>query len=137
MTEAQLKAKLVKALRGRLRLPPEAVRRHEDKFTGGGADLSVSKWRRTAWVEAKLDRPGRRAEVSELQRTTLRALDGLLLTWGLERGGWKTTRLEDSLGFVLLESRGRRFDHTGAADAIARWIEEPPQQLLGPLSARR
>ena len=79
MTEAYLKGKLKKAILKRM--PKARVYRHEDHFTGGIPDLSVTLPPLTCWVEVKYARPGRHAEPTKLQRQELEKLRGLLVTY--------------------------------------------------------
>ena len=96
MNEAGLKGQLAKSLRAEL--PGAVVYRHEDSFTAGIPDLSVT-WRgRTVWVEVKLDRPGRKARVTEAQHQALAQLPGYLVTYGSDSSGLKSVRIAPELG---------------------------------------
>jgi len=55
MTEATLKSALVRELHARL--PAYVVIRHEDKFTHGVPDLSITGCGHTSWWEAKYANP--------------------------------------------------------------------------------
>ena len=55
MTEAALKGDLVK--RFRTRLPAAVILRHEDRFTHGIPDISITYGKRTIWLEVKLADP--------------------------------------------------------------------------------
>jgi hypothetical protein len=98
MSEAKHKAALCKALRAGLPVGDGKVIRHEDAFTGGIPDISISFHRRTLWIEVKLDRPGRRSKVTELQLKALRELCGFLLTFEEHQNGTITARMLDSFG---------------------------------------
>ena len=101
MKESDCKAALVKVLRGNLPAQDSRVYRHEDSWTGGIPDFSISFAGRTLWVEVKYDRPGRRGKVTELQRASLKALGGLLLTFEEEHGGLGA-RIETADGEALI-----------------------------------
>jgi len=94
MNEATCKAALVKILRASLPPGEGRVFRHEDMFTGGVPDISISYLGRTVWCEVKLDRHGRRSKVTELQRASLKALQGFLLTFEEFRDGTFGARFE-------------------------------------------
>jgi len=55
MTETQLKAKLTKTLRASLN--NAVIFRHEDQFTSGVPDISVTWEGFTTWLEVKLAKP--------------------------------------------------------------------------------
>jgi hypothetical protein len=82
VTEASLKRGLVAAIKDAM--PGAVVFRHEDKFTGGIPDLSVTWNGRTVWIEVK--RAGE--PVTALQRVTLARIRAqrvpafLLRYWG-------------------------------------------------------
>ena len=95
MNESDCKAALCKVLRASLPPAESRVYRHEDAWTGGIPDISITANGHTLWVEVKLDRPGRRGKVTELQRASLVALGGYLLTF---MSGDHAARLEDALG---------------------------------------
>ena len=107
MNEATCKAALCKELRARLDPARSRVYRHEDQFTAGIPDISITANERTVWVEVKLNRPGRRGKVTELQRAALLALGGLLLTFEEGKDGTFSARLETplALGGPVFESR--------------------------------
>jgi hypothetical protein len=96
MNEATVKRSLVRVLRERVDARGGVVYRHEDIFTGGIPDVSVSLNGGTVWAEVKLDRPGRRSKVTALQRDALRRLRGYLLVY---RVGPKGTLCVSVLGF--------------------------------------
>ena len=98
MNEATCKAALCKVLRAKLPPAESRVYRHEDAWTGGIPDISITANGHTLWVEVKLDRPGRRGKVTELQRTSLQALWGYLLTFEITMVGGFGARLEDAEG---------------------------------------
>lgn len=56
-------------------MPDAVCWRVEDKFTGGRPDILVIWHGRIAAIEAKVERPGRRASRTELQALTLRRLE--------------------------------------------------------------
>lgn len=69
MDEAYLKRKLVEAIRKEM--PGAVVYRHEDTFTAGIPDISVT-WRgSTSWIEVKFQRRGRKSELTALQRQAI------------------------------------------------------------------
>lgn len=70
MTEATLKGALVKTLREVL--DGFTILRHEDRFTSGIPDLSVSGMGRTSWYEVKFANPG--FEMKGIQDLTLSRL---------------------------------------------------------------
>jgi hypothetical protein len=69
MDESYLKSAVCKKLKATL--PGAVVFRHEDKFTGGIPDISVTWNDHTCWVEVKYDRPKSRAKVTGQQKLTL------------------------------------------------------------------
>lgn len=72
-TEASAKRALMKALKATM---PDAVCwRVEDKFAGGRPDILVIWCGKVAAIEVKMERPGRRAQRTELQALTLRKLE--------------------------------------------------------------
>jgi len=101
MKESDCKAALVKILRGCLPAADSRVYRHEDAWTGGIPDISITFMGKTLWVEVKLDRPGRRGKVTELQRASLVALGGLLLTFEEHKVGL-AARIEAADGEPLI-----------------------------------
>lgn len=98
MSEATHKAALVKVLRAGLPQGVGRVYRHEDQFTGGIPDISISFKGRTLWVEVKLDRPGRKSKTTELQWKALRELGGHLLVFTEHRSGSLQATIYDALG---------------------------------------
>lgn len=74
MNEAYLKKRLKDALREAM--PGAVIYRHEDKFSGGIPDLSVTWSGVTSWIEVKYEKNGRPSRPTELQRLALRALSG-------------------------------------------------------------
>lgn len=65
MDEAYLKRRLVETIRKEM--PGAVVYRHEDTFTAGIPDISVT-WRgSTTWIEVKFQRRGRKADLTALQ----------------------------------------------------------------------
>jgi len=125
MNEATCKAALCKLLRATL--PGAVVYRHEDQFTAGIPDISVT-WRgRTVWVEVKLDRPGRRAVVTAAQALALRQLEGMLVTYGIARDGSYWVRVQDG-GFdcVYPYAQGARrnsFNHVAVVGRISDAVQ--------------
>ena len=111
MNESDCKAALCKVLRASLPPADSRVYRHEDQYTGGIPDISITANGHTLWVEVKLDRPGRRGKVTELQRTSLLALRGYLLTFESLKAGGFGARLEDARG----EPCGRFYESTKKA----------------------
>ena len=103
MKESDCKSALCKVLRAALPPADSRVYRHEDAWTGGIPDISITFMGKTLWVEVKLDRPGRRGKVTELQRASLKALGGLLLTFEEEPGEWRFgARIETADGEALI-----------------------------------
>ena len=94
MNEAYLKGCLVKALRHEM--PGSVVYRHEDQFTAGIPDISVTWREHTAWIEVKFDRPGRRAKITPAQQLALQQLPGILITYVLFKDGGKQTHVSGS-----------------------------------------
>jgi hypothetical protein len=104
MKESDCKAALCKVLRGQLPPADSRVYRLEDAWTGGIPDIAISFAGRTLWVEVKLDRPGRRGKVTELQRASLKALCGFLLTFEDETSSL-AARIETADGTALIRFR--------------------------------
>jgi hypothetical protein len=92
MNETYLKKCLTRELRKRM--PTAVVYRHEDAFTAGIPDISVTFLAQTSWIEVKFDRPGRQAKVTPAQALALKQLPGLLVRYQLDKDGSKTTRFE-------------------------------------------
>ena len=69
MNEAYLKKRLKEALKKAL--PGCVVVRHEDKFSAGVPDMSVTWAGVTSWVEVKYQRTGRKVPPTALQELTL------------------------------------------------------------------
>lgn len=93
MTEAQCKAALCKVLRAEL--PGGVVFRHEDAWTGGIPDISISNNGLTVWVEVKLDRPGRPGKLTALQNYNLTKLQGVLLHYQVDKDGLLGAMIDD------------------------------------------
>jgi hypothetical protein len=72
VNEAYLKRKLVDTLR--VTMPGAVVIRHEDKFTAGVPDLSVSWNGITSFVEVKYQRKGRKSVPTALQARMIKQL---------------------------------------------------------------
>jgi hypothetical protein len=120
VNEAYLKGRLVRILREEL--PGAVVFRHEDKFTPGVPDISVTWHGRTRWIEVKYDRPRSPAKLTATQHAALMALRGYVLTYGVQRAtGKKNTRM------LLLRSglstEWSQFNHRAVAGAIRHSIE--------------
>jgi hypothetical protein len=127
VNEATLKRDLVAAIRAAM--PGAVIFRHEDRFTAGVPDLSVT-WRgTTSWVEVKYSRRGRRSRPTALQARALRRLaaagaPAYLLEYR-EEGGGRITTLDvvDDLGVtsspVEARTMGAQFDHGCVARALA------------------
>jgi len=98
MTESTAKAALCKVLRNALPAGESRVYRHEDAWTGGIPDISITALGKTIWVEVKLDRHGRRSKVTELQRASLKALKGYLLTFEEFKDGTFAATIEGDTG---------------------------------------
>jgi hypothetical protein len=92
MNEATLKAGLRAAIIAER--PAAVVYRHEDKFTRGIPDFSVTERERVVWAEVKYNRVGRASVTTPLQRLALRRLDGLLIVYTDERNGLKSVSIE-------------------------------------------
>jgi len=87
VTEATCKAALARLLRKSLVPRGGIVYRHEDQFTGGIPDVSLSLDGFTVWAEVKLHRPGRKAKTTALQTAALIALRGLLVEYAVHPRG--------------------------------------------------
>ena len=125
MTEATLKAALRKAILKRV--PKAVVYRHEDHFTAGIPDLSVTLPPRTVWIEVKFANR-RKAEPTKLQALALRRLDGVLLTYRIQKATKKrpyeirSTEMYARDGADFVEFNG--FAHDRVADEIADLLVE-------------
>jgi hypothetical protein len=82
-TEATIKGDLVKKLRKRL--PWAITLRHEDRFTAGVPDISITngKYRSTLWLEVKFDIE--LSEIGGLQKHTLMRLGGFYVLYDQDR----------------------------------------------------
>ena len=125
MTEATLKAALRKAIIKRI--PGVVVYRHEDLFTAGIPDVSVTLPPRTVWIEVKFAN-GRKASPTKLQALALRRLDGVLLTYRIQKAtkkrpyDIKTTEMLARDGDDFVEFTG--FAHDYVAAEIANLLED-------------
>jgi hypothetical protein len=81
------------------------VFRHEDAFTGGIPDISISFRGRTVWVEVKLDRPGRRSKMTELQSVVLSSLQGVQLIFEEHKNGTLGARMDHAVQWRGIPSR--------------------------------
>ena len=152
MNEAYLKKRLREALAEVM--PDCVVIRHEDKFSAGVPDLSVTWAGRTAWVEVKYARTGRPARTTALQDLMLKRLasagaPALLVTYAEPRRGQpgRATRVVryagEETGWALASDQydpasaagvqmlgGAEtldgFDHQGVAFRVARALCETP-----------
>lgn len=136
MNEATLKRKLVDALKEAM--PGAVIFRHEDRFTAGIPDLSVTYADRTVWVEVKYSRPGKSAKVSGAQRLILSRLMKhgrmLLLTYD-DRDGTQTGKVTNmdvpmrmlgvaGVGDDMLQNEfAAGFNHGWAASIIKRELQ--------------
>jgi hypothetical protein len=106
-------------------LPGAVIFRHEDKFTGGIPDISITWAGRTCWVEVKYDRPKSRAMVTGQQKLTLKRLRrhgrALLLTYTEDKNHDKFTSIQD--GGEALIGMAPKFDHQWAAEKIKEELE--------------
>lgn len=124
MNEATIKRGLVKTLRADL--PGCVVFRHEDRFTGGVPDLSLTWSGHTVWIEVKYSRPGRKSKLSPLQARTLAKLRAAgALAYCLTYVDGPTPRTEvswaciHSAGQPVLNGQGwGGLDH----GAVSRWL---------------
>jgi len=115
VNEATCKAGLAKTLRT---LRPDAVvYRHEDQFTAGIPDLSVTAYGCTVWVEVKYNRPGRKGKLTPIQARALTRLRGLLLVY--EYTNRRVVLYDYLTGATLLDMKGgRNWPHRKVALAI-------------------
>jgi len=133
VNEAALKRKLVDAIK--VEMPGAVIFRHEDRFTAGIPDLSVTYSDRTVWIEVKYSRPGKRAKISGAQRLILSRLMKhgrvLLLTYDDQDGSQagKVTNMDVPMRMLgvagvgddmLQNERVGGFDHKWAASIIKR-----------------
>lgn len=132
MNEATCKAALVRRLRELVVPAGGIVYRHEDTFTGGIPDVSVSAGGFTVWAEVKLDRPGRRSELRPLQRLALEALYGLEIHYAIDKERVLSCKVTDyRTGEVLCHLRsGNKTVHHAVADTILKRF--PPLTVGGP-----
>lgn len=125
MNEATLKRALVKALRKRL--PSAVIFRHEDLFTAGIPDLSITSNRpgdiRTSvvWAEVKFDRLRSKSKTTPVQELTLGRLEGIRVTYREFKGavGIDIEGFTSVGPLVLAVDRGRKFNHDFVANYIA------------------
>jgi len=114
MIESDLKRGLVKALRG---IPGAVVYRHEDQFTAGMPDISVTKRGRVVWIEVKFDRNGRRAKTTPAQAIALHDLPGVLIRFDLSKDE-KNTYFEGPYGAGYFPG----FAYTEITEMVALWL---------------
>lgn len=127
MNEADLKRRLKKAIEATMR--GAVVFRHEDTFTAGIPDLSVTWGGVTSWWEVKYARIGRVAHPTKLQAYTLDQLNraghaGLIV--------YKETKVAGKavfLGFAQGDAvRFPGFAHNDVAQAIRDLHVIPPSK---------
>jgi hypothetical protein len=97
VNEGTLKRALVKAIRAAM--PGAVVYRHEDTFSAGIPDISVTWQGITSWWEVKYEPLGRTSkptalQVHELDRLAKHTVAGLITYRERKREGGKRTRLE-------------------------------------------
>ena len=123
MNESYLKAAVCKKMKDLM--PGVVIFRHEDKFTGGIPDISVTWNDRTCWVEVKYDRPKSRAKVTGQQKLTLNRLArhgrALLLTYVEDKDYNKTTMIQNCPGGII--GIVPKFDHVWAAETVQEELE--------------
>lgn len=107
-SERILKAALCRRLRT---LPGVVVFRHEDRFTGGIPDISVSRDWKTVWIEVKFDR----GCVTRLQDVVLERLRGFLVTY------------RENRTYVIVYGTARNYvydgyDHDSVAGRVAEFL---------------
>lgn len=117
MNEAYLKQRLVKAIKEKM--PGAVVVRHEDQFTAGIPDISITWAGVTSWVEVKYSRAGRRARVTPLQRAALDRLfaagaPAYLLEYREVRTAKSAELDRVNTGVEVFAG----FDHRGIAEAL-------------------
>jgi len=120
VNEAYLKRALKDALR--VALPGCVVVRHEDKFTAGVPDLSVTWAGVTSWIEVKYERKGRLAKLTALQEKALQDLamagaPAYALTYA-ERGKDRVAHLSRLLNRTSSVDVVLFFDHKAVSEAI-------------------
>ena len=116
MIESDLKRGLVKALR---KIPGAVVYRHEDQFTAGMPDISITKRGRVVWIEVKFDRDGRRAKLTPAQAIALHDLPGVLVRFILTQDGEKSTRFDGPYG----EGYFPGYAYTEITEMVSLWLE--------------
>ena len=131
MNEATLKGALVKAMR--TTMPGAVVFRHEDRFTGGIPDISVTWAGIATWWEVKYSPIGCNSTVTKLQGYTLEQLSrqstaGLITYTETKRAGRTVAFLEypDDVGATMLTG----WRHEAVASLIQGYHVLPPTKEL-------
>lgn len=121
MIESDVKGKLRDVLKGTI--PGAIVIRHEDKTTAGIPDVSVSRERRTIWIEVKHSKPGQTYSPTERQKLMLRRLRGLLVSSREDRSDRHSFTVSE-WGAEGLHSIRTFTSYVALAEDVRRLLEE-------------
>lgn len=102
MTESQFQSKLRRALQARL--PKAVIWKHNDRFTAGIPDLSVTHEGRTTWLELKVNQRA----VTLLQQIMLKRVHGYTVRW-YEKEHWDVEQMLE-MPYANHGTLGRGFD---------------------------
>ena len=132
MNEATLKRALVKAMR--TTMPGAVVFRHEDRFTAGIPDISVTWAGITTWWEVKYSPIGRNSTVTKLQGYTLEQLSrqstaGLISYQETKRAG-RSVLLVDYADDTFSDTMLTGWRHEAVASLIRGYHIWPPKKEL-------
>ena len=112
-----MRSQLVRLLRDTF--PKWEVLRHEDLFTAGHPDISISNTKkRTLWLETKFERFKSR----KVQRETLIRLNGLYVFYRRYARNNSVKVIEPVFGEVLAEGKG----HSTVVDFVSNWFYSEP-----------
>lgn len=125
MKEADLKRRLVKALGSSL--PGAVIYRHEDTFTAGIPDISVTWGGITSWWEVKYEPLGRtskatRLQLHELKRLGAETVSGLITYRDRKREGGQRVLIEVHGPSGLLDPIAiTNYNHHEVAEVLRRF----------------
>ena len=128
MNEATLKRALVKAIK--TTMPGVVVFRHEDQFTAGIPDISVTWAGITTWWEVKYSPIGRNSTVTKLQGYTLDQLSRQstagLITYAETKRAGRSVAFRDYTEWKAVDLTGWR--HEAVASLIQGYHVLPPKK---------
>ncbi len=130
MTEADLKRRLVRALKSTM--PGAVVFRHEDQFTAGIPDISVTWAGITTWWEVKYSPIGRSSKPTQLQGYTLDQLSRQstagLITYAETKRCGKYVLIHDYADDAMAATNLTDWSHEAVASLIHGFHVLPPKK---------